>query len=59
MDADPKLAPLLDLVKVMDEKWGLIAVAMRLTADPRYLEAFTQIDGAFRRAKAAIDRESK
>ncbi len=57
--AKSRLQSLLDLVKVMDENWTMIAVAMRLTADPRYLEAFTKIDEAFRVAKAAAERNEE
>jgi hypothetical protein len=55
MPPDPRLPPLQQLVQAMDENWGMIAVAMRLSTDPRYLHAFTTIDRAFRIAKAATD----
>jgi hypothetical protein len=59
MAPDPKLPSLQQLVQVMDANWGMIAVAMRLSTDPRYLDAFTKIDRAFRIAKAASEPERR
>jgi hypothetical protein len=56
---DPGSSPLLDLVRVMDENWGMISVAMRLASDPRYLDAFARIDRAFRVARAAAERKTE
>jgi hypothetical protein len=55
MVPDAQLLLLRQLVETMDENWAMIAVAMRLSTDPRYLDAFTKIDRAFRIAKSAAE----